>query len=342
MKHIRCSGTAYEIGVKHGRAATEELRSSVEFYEGLFMKHTGLSWPEVHREAIKFLPFLQKSTPDYIDELKGVADGAGVMFDTILAMNARTEILYGLFIDGCTALAVRRGEDIFLGQNWDWKPAQSPNVLTVHIEQLGKPTIHMITEAGIIGKIGLNSHGVGVTLNAVGAKGVSFDKLPSHLALRAVLDCTSKEATERQLRKFGVASACHITIADATTGAMGLECTAVDMVEIPMDGSGICAHSNHLVKEHEVAGVSLVDDSIFRLHRIQQLSSEIEVLSLETFAAVLKNEENYPGAINRVFSVSDPTGSETLFSVVVDLRRRFGKVKAGRPTSNGQVFTLKP
>ncbi|KIX08468.1 uncharacterized protein Z518_03124 [Rhinocladiella mackenziei CBS 650.93] len=342
MKHIRCSGTAYEIGLKHGRTAKEEVRRSVGFYESLFQQNVGYSWPEVRDVATKFLPFLQKSFPDYVNEMKGVAEGAGVMFDTILAMNARTEIAYGIVNDGCTALAVRTQEHTFLGQNWDWKSGQSPNMLTLHIEQPGKPTIHMITEAGIIGKIGLNSYGVGVTLNAVGAKGIHFGKIPCHLALRTVLNCTSREAAEKTLRKFGVASACHITIADANTGAIGIECTAFDMVEIPMDANGVCAHSNHMIRSHEVEGISLVVDSQFRLQRIQELIRNVGVLTLESFACIFMDEENYPGAINRAFSVNDPTGSETLFSVAMDLNQGFGQVKTGRPTSDGEVFELKP
>lgn len=49
--------------------------------------------------------------------LPGVAEGAGVSFDSILAMNVRTEIAYGMFSDGCTALSWKAGDASLLAQN---------------------------------------------------------------------------------------------------------------------------------------------------------------------------------------------------------------------------------
>lgn len=78
-----------------------------------------MDWPEVCLTAAKFLPFLQDSVPWYVEEIKGVAKGAGVDVDSILAINVRTEIAYGMFNDGCTALSWKDGEKSFLAQNWD-------------------------------------------------------------------------------------------------------------------------------------------------------------------------------------------------------------------------------
>ena len=111
----------------------------------------------------------------------------------------------------------------------------------------------MITEAGILGKIGLNSSGVGVTLNAIKARGVDFCKLPCHLALRTVLNSHSRISAVEKLASIGVASACHITVGDDTGGA-GLECSHRDIVTIGMSDQGVCSHTNHFVRWH-VAGV---------------------------------------------------------------------------------------
>ena len=100
----------------------------------------------------------------------GIADGAGAGYEDVLALNVRTEIAFGLATsvptDGCTSLAWHTDRGSWLGQNWDWMNAQKENMLLLVIE---KPdlTIKMVTEGGIVGKIGLNSAGVGVLLNAV-------------------------------------------------------------------------------------------------------------------------------------------------------------------------------
>lgn len=288
-----------------------------------------------------FLPFLESSYPEYVQEMKGVADGSGNDLESIIALNVRTEIAYGMLSDGCTALSWKTSDSSFLAQNWDWNFEQTPNIISLHIDQGGaRPTIHMMTEAGLIGKIGLNSAGVGVTLNAIQAPGVSYNKIPCHLALRTVLNSTSRAEAEDALRKFGVASACHITIADGATGANGFECTAFDIVEMPQNSNGICTHTNHLVESHKVEGTLFLNDSPVRLDRIRELIKAMDKPTVQNIGEALKDEQNYPVAINR--AVGEKSTSQTLFSIVMDLHARSARVKMGRPTEAGEVFDLKP
>ncbi len=281
-----------------------------------------------------------------VQEMQGLADGAGVKFEDILCLNVRTEIAYGMFNDGCTALSWKSGEDgrSFIAQNWDWEPEQSPNITSLHITQssLSLPSIHMMTEAGIIGKIGLNSSGVGVPLNAIKAKGVDFGKLPCHLALRTVLNCTSRLEAVEKLMDVGVASACHITVADASVGGTGLECSAQDIVELPQSGEGVCTHTNHFIAKHSEPSKLFLLDSPFRLERIRELMLKEGggKPSFEGIEALLRDEKNYPAAICRKASGEQRT--ETLFCIAMDLGGRVARVKMGRPTEEGEKLELRP
>ncbi len=38
----------------------------------------------------------------------------------VIAINVRTEIAFGMFSDGCTALGWKTRDGSFLAQNWDW------------------------------------------------------------------------------------------------------------------------------------------------------------------------------------------------------------------------------
>jgi len=329
-----------QIGKQHGQEAKDQVHGSIAFYSAFFKSRTKLSWPEVRDVARGFLPLLESSYPEYIEEMQGVADGSENDLASIIALNVRTEIAYGMLSDGCTALAWKEPDVSFLAQNWDWNFEQTPNIISLHIEQGNKPTIHMMTEAGLIGKIGLNSAGVGVTLNAIQAPGVSYNKIPCHLALRTVLNSASRAEAENALRKVGLASACHITIADGSTGANGFECTALDVVEMPQDANGICTHTNHLVEKHQVEGTIFLNDSPTRLDRIQELIKEIGEPSVHAISEALKDEQNFPTAINR--AVGEKSTSQTLFSIVMDLQARSARVKMGRPTEGGEMFELKP
>ncbi|PGH15064.1 hypothetical protein AJ80_05689 [Polytolypa hystricis UAMH7299] len=358
MRSISCEGTtSYEIGLQHGEQARDEIHGSLGFYRGLFKHDCSMTWEQVCQTAVKFVPFLETEFPRFVQEIRGIAQGANVDVESILALNVRTEIAYGMFNDGCTALSWKHVDDSYLAQNWDWNAKQAPNLISLHIRQPNpdtttssttKPHIHMITEAGIIGKIGLNSHGVGVTLNAIKSAGVEFNKLPCHLALRAALESPSRSDAVEMLCKYGVASACHILVADET-GGTGLECSANDIVQLHMGDEGVepvpgvVTHTNHFVHKHSGGAESILylPDSVPRLARIRELVAACTSgPSLETVGDMLKDEQGYPTAICRVATEKYPT--ETLFSIMMDLVARKARVKIGRPVEPEEAFELSP
>ncbi|KAK5018658.1 hypothetical protein LTR16_002078 [Cryomyces antarcticus] len=276
-------------------------------------------------------------------------------------MNVRTEIAYGMFNDGCTALSWYTKESSFVAQNWDWQHEQKANLVALRIHQRPKPSIHMITEAGIIGKIGINSCGVGVLLNAISSPGLSYTSLPVHLALRAVLDSSSGPSAVQELKTARVAAACHIMIADAETGGTGLECSWKDMAEIEMGSQGtgtgsegqgrgglrgVVVHTNHFVREHATGIAEMLElpDSIARLARITALVRERlekgEQPSAQALEEMLQDESGYPTSINR--HETDSSTVATLFSVVMDLKTRKAIVKLGRPSEPEDVVVLDP
>jgi len=111
---------------------------------------------------------------------------------------------------------------------------QKQNLVFLEINKADAPRIKMVTEAGIIGKIGLNEHGVGVCLNAIKAAGCDPRRLPVHLALRTVLECLSTNKAIRNLEDVGLASSAHILVADKDK-AIGMESTMKSMRLIDMD-----------------------------------------------------------------------------------------------------------
>lgn len=100
------------------------------------------------REVAKeFQPTLQRLTPHLLVEMEGIASGADLDVLDIIALNCRSEIALGKFSDGCTTLCWKRSEGArVLSQNWDWTATVKKNLAMVSIEQVGKPTLYMVTE----------------------------------------------------------------------------------------------------------------------------------------------------------------------------------------------------
>lgn len=119
----------------------------MRIYESMFEYTSKLSWQEVREVAKEFVPTLQELTPHILAEMQGIAEGAEVDLLDVVALNCRSEIALGKFSDGCTTLCWKKNANArVLSQNWDWTATVKQNLAMVSIEQLGKPTIFMITE----------------------------------------------------------------------------------------------------------------------------------------------------------------------------------------------------
>ncbi|EPE35393.1 N-terminal nucleophile aminohydrolases (Ntn hydrolases) [Glarea lozoyensis ATCC 20868] len=340
IKQIECKGTPYEIGLTHGTSASEEITRSIDFYASLFQKTSNRDWSQVTETANTFASLIQEKWPRYYDEMKGIADGSNRDVLDIVALNVRTEIAFGQFSDGCTSLFWHTPNHEWLGQNWDWQKAQAPNLIALTIHQSSLPSIKMITEAGIIGKIGLNSAGVGVCLNAIRAVGLDYGKMPVHLGLRHVLECGSTKEAVEKLEEVGMASSAHMLIADGTGDAVGLEFTSSTFARLVSDDKGRIAHSNHLLAKHDGAvEPEWLADSPKRVSQMRRLAEKSDgEVGWKEFSGLFEDENGFPVSICRA-QVGDSTIA-TLFNVVMDLKAKKAVVRMGRPSETEETIHL--
>lgn len=383
MLEITCSGSPYEvsplsltcfqtccrssfsshriqIGLQHGRQADSLVHGSIEFYREYFERKSKLSWEAATAAAARFQPVLDAHVPHLVEEMRGIADGVGVPYASILAINTRSEIAMGLMDDGCTSVAWTTEGFSVAGQNWDWEDAQRARLVLIHIRPATGPArpcatnLDQVTEAGIVGKIGLNEHGVAVFLNALRAPGVNYSALPAHVALRVALEAPSCAQALARLRAVAPAAgtSVHIMVVDAT-GATSIECTAIDMVTLDAV-NGKLAHTNHFLAQHAPgapagAPYAIFPDTYARQERIIKLlanrsSSGPEAIydggdALRLLQTWLADTDGFPVSINRQSSLPG-NGSSTLFSITVDLRARRAVVIEGQPINGEQTYYL--
>ncbi|KIK58296.1 hypothetical protein GYMLUDRAFT_45508 [Collybiopsis luxurians FD-317 M1] len=359
---LHLEGTSYEIGVAHGTHLSSQIRSQIQIYAEMFQQTSKLSWSEVHSVARQFQNSLSKLLPEIYEEMTGIAKGADVDILDIIALNARSEIALGLYSevsDGCTALGWKHypsseRDEVILAQNWDWTPRVQQNLAMMSISQPGKPQIYMITEAGVVGKIGFNSSSVGVCLNAIRAHPMDTNKLPIHIALRLCLESTSAQAAIEKLNTLGgVASAQHILIADPC-GPLCLELSPLGNVVIhPHDDAvpGYIAHTNHFLQNKFVKEAKVwLPDSPIRLQRINQLAYDLtlssgtrrvssrDITNDALRAHIFSDTFNAPVSICRFGDMTRPetTRSTTLFCIVMRFSMNsdpWAEVVWGKPES---------
>ncbi|KAJ5648480.1 hypothetical protein N7490_004852 [Penicillium lividum] len=347
-------GSPREIGIEHGRSLRNQIRSQISIYEAMFAHTSKLSWPDVREIAKDFQPALVTLVPDIYAEMEGIAEGAKLDVLDIVAINCRSEIALGKFSDGCTSLCWKKNDTArILSQNWDWAAPVGQNMAMVSIEQTGKPTLYMVTEAGIVGKIGFNSAGVGTCLNAIRAKPMISSKLPIHVALRLCLESVSVESAVKTLERLGgVASAQHILVSDYNT-ALALELSPLGNKYIPEDESGLILHTNHFIENQYVEEPPWLSGSAIRLDRARNLALDLiaDGISDDAITPALLREKIFSDTFNAPQAICCPGDesvhisirSNTLFNIVMNLEpeNMGAEVVFGRPGSEaGPVFKM--
>ncbi|KAJ9667486.1 hypothetical protein H2201_002355 [Coniosporium apollinis] len=343
----------------------EKKSSCIENYRAFFLDTVDLDWDAVKATARRYLPTISRNrySTHLVDEMRGIAQGAGVDFEDILALNVRSEIALAAAPqeavppDGCSAfslLAKEGARDVrWLAQNWDWKGSQLPNVVILRIQTPQGVNLTTVTEAGIVGKVGFNDCGVGVTLNALRAVGTDYEKLPIHILLRCILEAKSvSEAlgVVRSCGNGGAGCAGHLLIADPGR-AVGVEVSpfGIGLIEPDSKARDLITHTNHWISESRPLGLKelpWLPDSGYRNERLSKLTSGLPSdASEDDLLQVLKDTENGCGAICRPV---DPSlegtawgGTTTVFGIIMNLTKREGLVVFDRPClTDGETVRL--
>ncbi|KAF9260365.1 AAT-domain-containing protein [Marasmius fiardii PR-910] len=345
---IELRGTPHEVGTQHGKRLLRQIRGQIQVYEAMFQRTSNLTWAAVRDISKEYRETILRLTPDIYAEMEGIAEGAGLDILDIVALNTRSEIALGLFSDGCTSLGWKlpaTGE-VFLAQNWDWTPRVQENLAMVSIEQPGLPKIHMVTEAGIVGKIGFNSASVGVCLNAIRAHPTDAKKLPIHVALRLCLQSTSIQGAIHRLESLGgISSSQHILIADPT-GSMGLELSPLGNAYLSPNEHGLVAHTNHFLSNRPVGLQEPLWEHIGTIERLDRINELLDdwvkdrkrpVLPETLRQRLFSDTSNAPVSICAQGSPDRPieVRSQTLFCIIMMLGREgktpSAEVMWGRP-----------
>ena len=138
---VDVSGNAFERGRMHGEQARSRVELSLANYARLFAFH-GMPWEEAQRRSAGYRDLIGGFDAGLLEEMEGIARGAGRSFGEILALNVRTEVLPPSFLAGadageCTAIAVRPAASAtggtLLAQNWDWLGSQREALVLVRL-----------------------------------------------------------------------------------------------------------------------------------------------------------------------------------------------------------------
>ena len=107
------------------------------------------------------------------------------------------------------------------------------------------PAVCMIAEPGIIGKIGMNSAGLGTCLNLLRIGPLDVG-VPVHIVLRAVLDSRSIDDACNEVRRAGNGKASNILVGDANGQCLDVE-FAGKRQDLYDSFADVVTHTNHFL-----------------------------------------------------------------------------------------------
>ncbi|RDI94765.1 peptidase C45 [Meiothermus sp. QL-1] len=350
LPYLRLSGTPYEQGLAQGKALAEAIAHNLELYFRRFEVECRLVPAEARERGARYLEAIRRQSPAYAQGMEGIAAGSGQPLVDIATLNVRYELVYHQFSheppNGCTAFALMPAYSadgrLWMGQNWDWMEGVRGAVQ--HVTEPDGTRVLAFTEAGIFGgKIGLNSHGLGLCINGLVSKGDDWALLarPFHLRTYEALRARNLEEAKRILLQRP-----HGTSANFLVGQGG---RAVDLEVSPMgialwEDERQLVHANHYLDPGrfgiEVPPIEWLDRSHHRAERLGQRLREVERPGLEDLKAALADRDGAPYAVCRTASPEEYALGEpyrTVVSVIMNLGTGELWISDGPPHENPYV-----
>lgn len=343
------------MGLAHGEAMKERIQ---DFLATITQVHQANNASLKAERAtlmgfcMRNMGFLEKFSPDLVQEMRGIADGAGLSLEEIVYLNSYLELedlrapgLGGKILPdalwGCTTFNVtpEAGDQgrAYIGQTYDMEKYYEKYLTILRITPESGPPALVVTLAGVLGLNGMNAAGVGLVINKV----VATDARPGVIypfivrkalaaqrigdALGAVIHTSRATGMNYQLSGAGL--------------AFCVEVSATYYELLPVDGA--IAHTNHYVggvmRKYETPnwlshGGTLVRkqvaDDYLRKHK--------GALTPQLLKDLTKEHTNHPRCIcaHGFPEEGETTAFHTIFAVLMSPEEGWMEVCPGNPCEN--------
>ncbi len=301
---VDVSGSPYERGRQHGMAVPGRVRRSIELYGAQL---TELGYDAAAKSALiaEFAGEIEAFGAHYVEEMRGIADGAGVSLEDIIMVNARTEVMAKARLekrrpieiqqasredseadeldDGCTGAVIlpeRSAEgQLIHGQNWDWKAECAETAIVLRVRRDDGPDFLTFVEAGGLARCGMNAAGICITANYLESNR-DFTKpgVPLALIRRKVLEQEHLAFAMKAVATTPKACSNNMMLSTVKGFAIDFECAPDEAFPLyPVDG--LIVHANHWVSPVALSklrdtGTPRVPESFYRDWRVRKLLDE--------------------------------------------------------------------
>jgi isopenicillin-N N-acyltransferase-like protein len=336
---VAVGGGPRERGRAYGAQARERVHRSLELYENVFRHYTGMRWPAVRDRAGAFADPIDAYDVRLLPEIEGIAEGAAVEAEDILALNIRTEVMFGMGRAECTAMCVSddaEGRHVLLAQNWDWKPGAMHTCVLLAATPHDAPSFVTLVEAGLLAKCGLNDVGIGLATNALTS---TLDRgepaVPFHAILRRILTSASFDEAVDAVTSPLRASSANYLIASRHGRATGLETAPGGPEGIHRTDAARLVHANHFLEPTREGSKDLerLDGSSTSVARQASADARLRGSGPDSVEELLGALRDHAAPVCQHALPDEPpeTASDTIAAMAMDLNEGVLWVTEGHP-----------
>lgn len=335
---VRIAGDPAVRGRAYGQQAGERVRKGLSNYQAAFGR-LGISWDEACTIAGSFAQRLDAEMPDLLGEITGIAEGAGVEREEVLALNCRTEILYAKDrhrverTDGCTGVVALPGitasGHLLHGQNWDWHDDCAETAVVLDITEEDGRRILTQTEAGIVARCGLNDSGIALTGNFLRCdRDNANGGIPIPFVRRRILEQTTLSAAMDVALNAPKSFSTNLMISAVDGECINFEAVPGETFWLHAD-DGLLVHANHFESAGALAkvrdtGLLVNPCTLYRSRRVrEQLARQKGRIGIEHLKEALADRFGSPAAVC-ASPDKDPDGTtwSTVATILMDVTER--------------------
>lgn len=298
-------GTAYEKGKIYGCLLKEDISLHLRSWDSVVKAGLNLSSKEVFAivsEKTQFLEAIRKYSPELMEELHGMADGAGVDREDLLCYNLAEEIVnyFSNGYESCTNIGVIAGSENLIGYNQDLPHFLHGNKTPVILQDNDQ---YIFAFPGSIGMSGMTKD-LAVTVNSLPMLNMNTGGLPLSFMVRKLLTFKNGFEAKEYLLNTPLAIPQNFLIVDRRN-LYNLEVSANEITEYFSSPSRkIVYHTNHplvnsdyrqeVSTNHTCERFSYLENYFMNYPHEKQLSAETikKVMSVQSTANIY-NEETY-------------------------------------------------
>jgi len=258
LKVVVLEGSPYRRGSTHGRTLRKEIVELIQIWKTNLAETFNVDADRFISAFLKqtdYVPAIRRWTPDLLEEIRGIADGSEMPFDTILAFQLLDEIwVNGKAVrretaaEHCSGLGVaKKGTNpAYIAQNMDLESFRDGFQTVLHIKAEGRrPEQFLFTFAGFIAANGMNNRSIGICANTLSQLRHCRDGLPVACIIRGTLERTTLNDAIKFLKQVKHASGQNYILGGGDR-VCDFECSTGKVVSFaPTSDAGVVYHTNH-------------------------------------------------------------------------------------------------